>query len=165
MVCGGAGRSEAWRRGCCLQAAPGGQGEPGGALLQLACSIPASAARALSPSGCPARGHRVMPAITPRPVNRWRTAGSPCVVFARMSCDAPQMHVLRGSRVSPPQQHERAVRKAWSAVDGGHVRFVLALARGRRQLVQPVELVVAQLDAVGSGVLLDATRRVPGIGC
>src|SRR2546429_9965263 len=44
----------------------------------------------------------------------------------------------------------------WSAVDDGHVPFVVALAGGRRQVVQPFELLSAQLDAVGGGVLLDA---------
>jgi hypothetical protein len=46
--------------------------------------------------------------------------------------------------------------RACSAVDGGHVRFVVALAGGRGQVAQPLELVVAQFDAVGGGVLLDA---------
>ena len=45
---------------------------------------------------------------------------------------------------------------AWSAVDDGHVPFVVALAGGRREVVQPFDLLGAQLDAVGGGVLLDA---------
>src|ERR1700722_1585337 len=44
----------------------------------------------------------------------------------------------------------------WLAVDGGHVRFVVALAGGWRQVAEPVELVVAEVDSVGGGVLLDA---------
>ena len=43
-----------------------------------------------------------------------------------------------------------------SAVDDGHVVFVVPLARGRRKVVQPFDLSSAQLDAVGGGVLLDA---------
>jgi hypothetical protein len=48
-------------------------------------------------------------------------------------------------------------------VDGGHVRFVVALAGGRGQVAEPLELVVAQFDAVGGGVLLDAGDP-PGAG-
>jgi hypothetical protein len=43
-----------------------------------------------------------------------------------------------------------------SAVDGGHVRLVVAFASGRRQVAEPLELAGAELDAVGGGVLLDA---------
>src|SRR5580693_7332517 len=50
-----------------------------------------------------------------------------------------------------------------SPVDGSHVRFVVALAGGRRQVAEPFELVSAQLDAVGGGVLLDAGDP-PGAG-
>src|SRR5689334_10465982 len=67
------------------------------------------------------------------------------------------------SRTGPsrPERHRPAVRsigvtgggsmsvlpRPWSAVDGGHVRFVVALAGGRGQVAQPFELVVAQFDA------------------
>src|SRR5882762_4903749 len=44
----------------------------------------------------------------------------------------------------------------WSAVDYGHVPFVMALTGGRREVVQPFDLLGAQLDAVGHGILLDA---------
>ena len=44
----------------------------------------------------------------------------------------------------------------WSAVDDGHVPFVVALTGGRREVVQPFDLLGAQLDAVRGGVLLDA---------
>src|SRR4051812_37959337 len=44
----------------------------------------------------------------------------------------------------------------WSAVDGGHDRFFVALAGGRGELVEPLELLCAELDRVGGGVLLDA---------
>ncbi len=44
----------------------------------------------------------------------------------------------------------------WSAVDDGHVPFVMALTSGRREVVQPFDLLGAQRDAVGGGVLLDA---------
>src|SRR5215207_4918221 len=50
-----------------------------------------------------------------------------------------------------------------SAVDAGHVRLVVALARGRREVVQAVELGGAEFDAVGSGVFLDAGNP-PGSG-
>jgi hypothetical protein len=43
-----------------------------------------------------------------------------------------------------------------STVDGGHVRLVVALAGGRREIVEALDLLCAQLDAVGGGVLLDA---------
>src|SRR5258708_39145881 len=43
-----------------------------------------------------------------------------------------------------------------SAVDDGPARFVVAVASGRREVVQPFDLVGAQLDAVGGCVLLDA---------
>src|SRR5207249_5096528 len=45
---------------------------------------------------------------------------------------------------------------AWSAVDDRHVPFVVALAGGRREVAQPLDLLGAQLDAVCGGVLLDA---------
>src|SRR5437867_940469 len=44
----------------------------------------------------------------------------------------------------------------WSAIDCGHVGLVVALAGGRGETVEPLDLLCAQLDAVGSGVLLDA---------
>jgi hypothetical protein len=44
----------------------------------------------------------------------------------------------------------------WSAVDGGHLRFFVALPGGRGEVVQPFELLGAQLERVGGGVLLDA---------
>src|SRR5947208_9298928 len=53
--------------------------------------------------------------------------------------------------------------RSWSAVDGGHVRLVVAFAGGRRQVAEPFELVVAELDGVGGGVLLDAGDP-PGAG-
>ena len=45
----------------------------------------------------------------------------------------------------------------WSAVDDGHVPFVMALTGGRRQVVQPFDLLATQLDAVGRCVLLNAS--------
>jgi len=60
------------------------------------------------------------------------------------------------------REHRRAPR-SWSAVDGGHVRFVVAFAGGRRQVAEPFELIAAELDAVGGGVLLDAGDP-PGAG-
>lgn len=45
---------------------------------------------------------------------------------------------------------------AWSAVDGVHVPFVVAFAGSRSEVVQPFDLLGAELDAVGSSVLLDA---------
>jgi hypothetical protein len=45
---------------------------------------------------------------------------------------------------------------AWSAVDNGHVPFVMALAGRRREVVQPFDLLGAELETVGGGVLLDA---------
>src|SRR5215218_8962358 len=50
-----------------------------------------------------------------------------------------------------------------SAVDAGHVRLVVALARGRHEVVQAVELGGGEFDAVGSGVFLDAGNP-PGSG-
>ena len=44
----------------------------------------------------------------------------------------------------------------WSVVDCGHVRLVVAVAGGGGEIVEPLDLLRAQLDAVGSGVLLDA---------
>jgi hypothetical protein len=45
----------------------------------------------------------------------------------------------------------------WSAVDGGHVPFVVAFANGRGEVVEPCDLFGAQLDAIGGGVLLDTS--------
>jgi hypothetical protein len=45
-----------------------------------------------------------------------------------------------------------------SAVDDGHISFVVALAGGRREVVEPLNLLVVQLDTVGSSVFLDAGR-------
>jgi hypothetical protein len=43
-----------------------------------------------------------------------------------------------------------------SAVDDGHVAFVVPLARGRREVVEPFDLRSTQLDAVSGGVFLDS---------
>src|SRR5712691_4756577 len=66
------------------------------------------------------------------------------------------------TRKSPaPVVSARARRRhpvTWSAVDGGHVRLVVAFAGGRGEVVEPLDLLRAQLDPVGSRVLLDAGR-------
>ena len=48
-----------------------------------------------------------------------------------------------------------------SAIDDCHVSFVVARAGRRREVVQPFDLLGAQLDAVRGGVLLD-TRNPLG---
>ena len=45
----------------------------------------------------------------------------------------------------------------WSAVNGGHVPFVVAFAGGKGEVIEPFDLFGAQLDAIGGGVLLDAS--------
>jgi hypothetical protein len=65
--------------------------------------------------------------------------------------------------VRPAAGASACAPRPWSAVDGGHARFVVALAGGRRQVAEPLELVAAQFDAVGGGVLLDAGDP-PGTG-
>jgi hypothetical protein len=55
----------------------------------------------------------------------------------------------------PPATHPTAAL-TWSALDPGHVRLVVAPAGGRGEIVKPLQLLFAQLDAVGGGVLLDA---------
>jgi hypothetical protein len=51
-----------------------------------------------------------------------------------------------------------------SAVDGGHVSFVMAFAGGWREVIEPSDLIGAQHDAVCGCVLLGsrATRFVSG---
>src|SRR6266404_281833 len=68
---------------------------------------------------------------------------------------------MSGAHHAPPYRCERrrwhgGVPRGWSAIDNGHVPFVVALACGRRQVVQPLDLLGAQVQAVGCGVLLDA---------
>src|SRR5437899_8597498 len=58
--------------------------------------------------------------------------------------------------VAPLTDRSNAQGRSVSAVDDGHVPFVVALTGGRREVVQPFDLLGAQLDAVGGGVLLDA---------
>jgi hypothetical protein len=56
-----------------------------------------------------------------------------------------------------PEQHRVGnLNGRRSAVDGGHVPFVVALAGGRSEVVQPLDLIGAQLDAIGRSGLLDA---------
>ena len=43
-----------------------------------------------------------------------------------------------------------------SAVDGGHVSFVVAFAGGWREVVEPFDVIGAQHDAVCGCVLLDS---------
>ena len=49
------------------------------------------------------------------------------------------------------------------AVDGGHAFLAVSLAGGGREVIQAVELIVAEHDAVGGSVLLDA-GDAPGTG-
>src|SRR6266700_27965 len=63
---------------------------------------------------------------------------------------------LEGVVRRPPTAHLSPCLVAWSAVDDGHVPFVVALAGGRREVVQPFDMLDAQLHAVGGCVLLDA---------
>jgi hypothetical protein len=44
----------------------------------------------------------------------------------------------------------------WSVVDRSHLRRLVAGASGRLQIVEPLDLLRTQLEAVGSCVLLDA---------
>ena len=56
---------------------------------------------------------------------------------------------------------------SWSAVNEGHVAFVVPLAHGLREVVQPFDLLSVQRDAVGGGVLRRGRRLhdlMPGIG-
>jgi len=48
----------------------------------------------------------------------------------------------------------------WSAIDGGHVDLVVALAGGRGEIVQLCDLLDAQLDSVGCRVLLDTRNAL-----
>src|SRR6266568_1239347 len=50
-----------------------------------------------------------------------------------------------------------------STVDDGHVSLLVALACSRSEVVEPLDLLRAQLDTVGCGVLLDA-RDALGAG-
>jgi hypothetical protein len=52
------------------------------------------------------------------------------------------------------------------SVDGGHAVFVVALAAGRSEVLQPPKLLVtAELDAVGGGAFPDPGNRLaPAIG-
>src|SRR5206468_2016583 len=59
---------------------------------------------------------------------------------------------LLGAHQPPTTLHG----SAWLPVDDGHVAFVVALAGGRREVVQAVDLLGAQLHAVRGCVLLDA---------
>ena len=64
---------------------------------------------------------------------------------------------IGGRNQRPAARFARAIAAAtWSAVDCGHVRLVVALAGGGGEIVEPLDLLRAQLDAVGGRVLLDA---------
>jgi hypothetical protein len=56
--------------------------------------------------------------------------------------------------VTAPKQS--SVVESGLAVDDGHVPFVVAFAGGRSELVQPLDLLGTQLEAVRCCVLLDA---------
>ena len=77
---------------------------------------------------------------------------APCV--PRRCAIVPEAPARRDAR--RPCLNDGYAEPLWSAVDDRHVPFVVALAGGRREVVQPFDLVGAQLDAVGGGVLLDA---------
>jgi hypothetical protein len=72
-------------------------------------------------------------------------------------------HKFRGRVADLVEKLTEACACQWSAVDGGHVRFVVAFAGGWRQVAEASELVLGQFDAVGGGVLLDAGDS-PGAG-
>jgi hypothetical protein len=55
-------------------------------------------------------------------------------------------------RMSLGQQgtsHAKTTWRSGSAIDGNHVPFVVALAGGRRKVLQSFDLLGTQLDAVG----------------
>ena len=54
--------------------------------------------------------------------------------------------VHAGGGATPPERQGRPVE--WSAVDGGHLRLFVALAGRRSEVVQPFDLVGAQLELV-----------------
>jgi hypothetical protein len=54
---------------------------------------------------------------------------------------------------SKPDDNQNAF---WSAVDDGHVSLLMAPARSRGEVVEPLDLLRAQFDAVGFDVFFDA---------
>ncbi len=67
--------------------------------------------------------------------------------------------IIEARKDGVPAMRRRARQRrhpmTWSAVDGGHVRLVVAFAGGRGEIVEAFDLLRAQLDAVGCRVLLD----------
>lgn len=70
---------------------------------------------------------------------------------------------LGSRRTSPRIQRCGTGKGRSSAFDSGHVRLIVSVANGRREVVQPVDLQRAEFNSVGGCVLLDA-RNPPGSG-
>src|SRR6266849_5190718 len=71
-------------------------------------------------------------------------------------CTSGAMRRLRWATQSNHGASRAIASLAQSAVDNCHVRLAVAFAGGRREVVQPLDLLSAQLELVGGGVLLDA---------
>ena len=71
------------------------------------------------------------------------------------------VNVLADRSIHAGRQSGSAVAPCRSAVDNGHIRFVMALASGRCDVVQPFDLPSAQLDTVRGCVLFDASLSRP----
>src|SRR3954471_2738471 len=82
--------------------------------------------------------------------------------FLSVSCRVP---VSVPWATKPPATGSASIPGGRSAVDRRHVGVVVACACGGLQVVQPFELRVGELDAVGCGVLFDAGDAAgPGDG-
>jgi hypothetical protein len=128
------------------------------AIERGACKLPA---HALSSRSGPAQGGR-----RTRPTRirgrLWRPSTS-----AKVGTRAWRRVGER--RIDPEAPFVRSRVSQWpmasSSVDGGHVRLVVAFAGGRGEVVEPLDLLRAQLDVVGCGVSSTREMRlVPGIG-
>jgi len=56
----------------------------------------------------------------------------------------------------PAESASAATPAARSALDNSHIPFVVPLPSGRCEVVQPLDLLGAQLDTIGGAILLDA---------
>jgi len=77
----------------------------------------------------------------------------PTVTKSTLDSDPPPCDRFAERERAPTSS---GIRESGSAVDGSHVPLVVPLANGRREVVQPFDLLGAQDDAVRGGVLLDA---------
>ena len=99
-------------------------------------------------------GHLLVDGWPTRSSGTGHTAAGPLAITSVAMC-ASSIAALADSSAARTKS-VRPDAPGGLVVDGGHVVFVVAFAGGRREVIEPFDLLGAQRDVIGGRVLLDS---------